>query len=233
MMKVKSVLFGSLLLSFIATGALSQPRELYPILFEYARDLYPDYKKIPEDRRYYLEAVAEYIREKKALGRPAALLFIGTNQSTRSIMAQVWAQAAAYYYGFDDAEYFSGGINDGPISVNAIKALERAGFIVYKIKEGGRIYYQVKYSYNLKPIVIFPKKVDDRPNPVSNFMAVMVCPNAAQNIPFVKGTRSRIEILYNDPLGFDGSEEEVQRYDEVNRQIALEMFYLFSKLKHV
>lgn len=232
-MKLKIVLFGGLFIIFQVSEAWSQPRELYPILFEYARDLYPDYKRIPEDRRYYLEAVAEYIREKKALSSPAALLFIGTNQSTRSIMAQVWARAAAHYYGFDDAEYFSGGINEGPISVNTIKSLERAGFIIYKIKEGGKIYYQVKYSYNLKPLLIYPKKVDDRPNPISNFMAVMVCPNAAQNMPFVKGTRSRIEIFYNDPLGFDGSEEEVQRYDEVNRQIALEMFYLFSKLKHV
>lgn len=222
-----------ILFFFFVCSLRAQPRELYPILHNYAQELYAAYKTIPENRRFRLEAIAEYIREKKMMNKQAEVLFIGTNQSTRSLMVQAWAKAAAYYYGFDGGEYFSGGIHEGPVSTKTIQALERAGFIVYKIEEGNKEYYRVKYSYNLKPLVLYPKKIDDRLNPPANYMAVIVCPNAAQNLPVVPGTYNRIELIYNDPLGFEGTEEEKARYDRVCRQIALEMFYLFSKLKHV
>ena len=229
-MKRRFLIFSILLIAF---KLYSQPRPLYPILFDYCRELYPDYKTISEERRFRLEAIADYIKEQKEANETPEILFIGTNQSTRSIMAQAWAYAAAYYYGVDGVDFYSGGINEGPITLNTITALERAGFIVYKVNEGGKIYYQVKYSYNIKPVVIFPKKIEDRTNPPSNFMAVIVCQNAAQNIPVVKGTYNRLELTFNDPLGFEKLDEEKEEYDKVCREIALEMFYLFSKLKYM
>ncbi len=223
----------SCLYFLISFSLHAQPRPLYPILFEYSKDLYPEYKEIPEERRFKLEAVAEYIREKVEIGETPEIMFIGSNQATRSLLAQVWARAAAHYYGVDDVELYSGGIHEGPITTNTITAIERAGFIVYKIKEGGQLFYQVKYSFNLKPIVIYPKKIDDRLNPPADFMAVIVCQSAAQNLPVVKGTRKRLELTFNDPYGYEGLEEENEEYDKACHQIALEMFYLFSKLKHL
>ena len=210
----------------------AQPRPLYPILHEYAKELYPEYKEIPEERRFRLEAVADFILQNKSYHRLSEIIFIGTNQSTRSQMAQAWAYAAAYYYGLDDVKFFSGGLKPERISENTIEALERAGFIVYRIKEGGQNYYQVKYSFKVNPILLYPKEVDDRNNPPSEFMAVMVCPNAAQNLSVVKGTYNRLELTYYDPSGYDGLEEEKEEYDKICHQIALEMFYLFSRLKN-
>ena len=231
-MGIKSViLFVAIGLSGVTIG-FAQPRELYPILHGYAKDLYPDYKKIPEERRFRLEAIADYILLNKSYQRVPEILFIGSNQSTRSQMAQIWAHAAAHYYGLDGAKFYSGGMKANPISENTIKALERAGFIIYNVTRGGKKYYQVKYSFNIKPLIIYPKAIDDRNNPPSEFMAVMVCPNAAQNLPVVKGTYNRLELTYFNPEGFDGLEEEYDEYDKICRQIALEMFYLFSKLKN-
>ena len=229
---MKGLIITCLALAF-ATKVYSQPRPLYPILHEYCKELYPDYETISEDRRFRLEAVADYIKEKKEGGEVPEVLFVGTNQSTRSIMTQAWAYAAAYYYGVDGVEFYSGGLRDDPIPANTITALERAGFIVYKVNEGGKSFYQIKYSYNLKPVVIYPKKIDDRLNPPANFMAVIVCQNAAQNLPVVKGTYNRLELTFNDPLGYEGLDESKEEYDKTCRQIALEMFYLFSKLKHM
>lgn len=230
---IKKGFFAGLFLLILDGGIQAQPRPLYPILHDYAKELYAEYKLIPEDRRFRLEAIAEYIREEKLRGGQAEILFIGTNQATRSLMVQAWAKAAAHYYGFDGGDYFSGGMHEGPVSTSAIQALERAGFIVYKLKDGGKEYYRVKYTYDLKPLVLYPKKIDDRLNPPSNFMAVIVCANAAQNLPVVDGTFNRIELPYNDTRGFEGTGEEKKRYDDLCRQIALEVFYLFSRLKHV
>ncbi len=211
----------------------SQPRPLYPILHDYAKGLYKEYKTIPEERRFRLEAIADFILQNKSYNRLSEVLFIGTNQSTRSQLAQVWAYAAAHYYGLEGAKFYSGGIQQDPISENTIEVLERAGFIVYRMKEGNRRYYQVKFSYKIDPVILYSKEIEDRNNPPTQFMAVIVCQNAAQNLPVIKGTFNRLELTYYDPSGYDGLEEEKEEYDKVCHQIALEMFYLFSKLKNV
>ena len=209
------------------------PRPLYPILHNYAQELYKDYGEIPTERKFYIESVAEFMKNNKLSGKESEILFVGCNQSTRSIMIQAWAYAAAHYYGFDEGAYFSGGMFEGPIKTQTIQALERAGFIVYKIEENGTVFYQIKYSFNLQPQIFYPKKIADRNNPANNFMSVIVCQHAAQNLPVIKGSYNRLELFYEDPLGYEGSELEQEKYDAVCRQIALEMFYLFQQLKHI
>ncbi len=215
------------------SGMLSaQPRPLYPILHDYAKSLYRDYKTIPEERRFRLEAIADFILQSKNYNRIAEIIYVGTNQSTRSQMAQIWSYAAAHYYGVDNVKFYSGGLKPDVITENTVTALERAGFIIYNVKQGDRNFYQVKYSFNLKPIIIYPKEIDERNNPPAEFMAVVVCSNVAQNLPVIKGTFNRLELTYYDPSGYDGLDEEKEEYDKVCREIALEIFYLFSLLKH-
>jgi len=209
------------------------PQKLYPILHNYARELYPDYDDIPTERKYYLDVIADYIRNKKMVGKTAEILFVGTNQSTRSLMAQAWAHVAAYYYGLEDIAFHSAGINQSPVPTETIQAMERAGFIAYKIDEQGRVFYQLKYANNQDPIIIFPKKIDDRSNPFSDFMSVMVCPNATGNLSTIKGSFNRLELTYHDPLGYEDTDEGERKYDEICRTIALEMFYVFSQLKNI
>ena len=66
--------------------------------------------------------------------------------------------------------------------------MEKAGFIVYKTNVSGVEVYRIKYSYNLNPIVLFPKKIDHVKNPFSQFMAVFVDEHADLNIKNIKGT---------------------------------------------
>ena len=209
--------------------AQAGPRPLYPILHEYVKDFYKEFKKIPEERRYRLNEIADYIKNQKEQKQAVNLLFIGSNQSATSGCRI--PQVAAFYYRVDEVSTFSAGINPGEIRENAIFALERAGFIIYKNVVNGGTLYKVKYSYNLAPTVVFPKKINHVRNPRSNFMAVMTDANADLNLPIVKGTVYRLFIDYNDPIGADGTENEKEVYDESCRQMALEMFYVFSQLK--
>ncbi len=218
-----------LLLGFAETKDKSF-NKLYPIINEFVRDFPAEFRKIPEDRRYRLNEIVYFLEEQEENKNPWQLLFISTNQSSVSQMAQVWSKAAAYYFGFTKFESFSGGIKPMDISVNMIKALEKAGFIVYKTDVGGIDVYRVKYSYNLKPIVTFPKKIDHVRNPYHDFMAVVVDENAELNIQNIKGTYNRLLLTYDDPVGYDGSEQETLIYDESCRIVAVEMFYVFSQL---
>ena len=215
---------------FIA-NAQTGPRKLYPILHNYVRNLYDHYEAIPEDRRRILEELASYIRGNIQTNAKTELLFIGTNNSTRTQFARIWAETAAYYYRIDGLSFFSGGTSPGPIDTPTILALEDAGFIIYKIENGNSLYYEIKYSYNLDPLIIYSQKYNDDGQPNINFASIVVCANADINLPVIKGTNFRTSLHYFDPKAYLGAPNELDQYKLKCHKIALEMFYLFYLLK--
>ena len=232
-MKNVPIIF-AIILSFSSYSQQSTtgPNKLYPILFNYARDLYPEYVKIPFERKAILEEIANYIIGAQQLDSSGKIIFIETDHLARSILVHAWAVAASYYYGIENVNIYSGGINAPGISQNAIIALEKAGFIIYKIKEENNPEYEIKYSYSVKPLIIRSIKYNDKSNPNVNFGAIIVCPNADINIPVVKGNNFRTPLYYFDPSAYDGTSDASDLYLEKSKEIATEMFYLFYVIKN-
>jgi arsenate reductase len=231
---IKSKISFSTLLFFITLSSNAHGpsvNKLYPILNEYVKDFSKEFRKIPEDRRYRLNEIVYYLEEQEEQSAPWQLIFISTNESSVSQMAQVWSKVAAFYFDFPKFQSFSGGIKPLEIAMNSIVTMEKAGFIVYKTDISGINVYRVKYSYNLTPIVAFPKKIRHIKNPYDNFMAVLVEENADINISKIKGTYNRLLLNYEDPTGYEGSGLEDQYYEESCRTVAIEMFYIFSQLR--
>lgn len=218
-------------LTFFSNGQEPDINELYPILNEYVKEFPKEFRKIPEDRRYRLNEIVYFLEEQEENKEPWQVIFISTNQSSVSQMAQVWSKVAAYHFGFQKFQSFSGGLKPIEITMSSIITMEKAGFIIYKSNIGGIDVYRIKYSYNLEPIVAFPKKIRHVKNPYENFMAVLVEENADINITNIKGTYDRLLLNYNDPVGYEGSDLEDQVYEESCRTVAREMFYIFSQLK--
>ncbi len=204
---------------------------LYPIINEYVKDFSKEFRKIPEDRRYRLNEIVYFLEQQKENKAPGQLVFMSTNQSSVSQMVQVWSKAAAYYHGFTNFQSFSSGLKPDKITVNTIVTLEKAGFIAYKNNIDGIDVYRIKYSYNLAPIIVFPKKIEHVNNPYNNFMAVIVDDNADINITNIDGTYNRLLLEYTDPVGYESSDQEIQMYDGSCRKIAVEMFYVFAQLR--
>lgn len=208
------------------------PNKLYPILFNYARDLYPYYGNIAFERKMVLEEIANYIIGARQLDKKARILFIETDHTARAALAQIWAVTAAFYYGIDNIDIYSGGIKPSEISRNVIIALEKAGFIVYKYTDDNNPMYEIKYSYNVPPILIKSIKYDDESNPDTNFGSILLCPNADVNLPVIRGNNFRTSLHYFDPTAYDGSADAIDLYIEKSREIATEMFYMFYILKN-
>ncbi len=80
-------------------------------------------------------------------------------------------------------------------------------------------------------MVLFSKVYTDSTNPSKNFGAVMVCAEANESCPIVAGADFRLGLPYQDPKAFDNTPEQNEKYDERCRQIAREMFYVFSQIK--
>ena len=126
---------------------------------------------------------------------------------------------------------FSSGTEATAFNVNAINAIKRIGFDVKPINIDKNSTYHILYDENESPIVCFSKAYDDPANPQKDFAAIMMCSDAEENCPFIPGVELRVGTTYNDPKEFDNSPLQDTKYDERCRQIALETFYVFSKVK--
>jgi len=179
---------------------------------------------IDDARKPILNEISDYIESSNS----PKLNFICTHNSRRSHLSQVWAQTAAYYHGIE-VETFSGGTEATAFHPNAVAALQRAGFEI-KNPGGDNPRYEVQFNEEVAPMICYSKKFDEDPNPQSDFAAIMTCSEADEACPVVFGADQRIKLFYEDPKVADGTPQGASKYDERCRQIAAEMFYVFSNI---
>jgi arsenate reductase len=197
----------------------------------YINRLVGEFAQIPAERKEILEQLGNTIRQQLQANGKAQLVFICTHNSRRSHISQLWAQAAAYYYGIAGIETYSGGTQATAFNPRAVKAMQKAGFAVQKASEEGNPRYEVKFTEDMQPMQAFSKVYDAVENPVQDFVAIMTCSHADENCPFIPGASSRIPVNYNDPKDFDDTPQEEAKYDERTRQIAREMLYLMAQVR--
>lgn len=204
---------------------------LYPTIVQCIEQCIDAFGKIPEGRKKTLNELSRFIEAKLKSGEQALLIFICTHNSRRSHIAQLWAQAAAAYYGIDNVIAFSGGTEVTAFNSRAVKTMEEIGFRITRITQGENPFYEVRFSDDFPPIKAFSKKYDDAPNPGSIFAAIMTCSHADQNCPIVNGAEMRFRISFDDPKDYDGTPEEAAKYKERAYQIGREILYSFSQIK--
>jgi arsenate reductase len=185
--------------------------------------------EIPEDRKRALDEVASFVSTKRAAGQEAELNFICTHNSRRSQMGQLWAAAAAAYFGIDGVRTYSGGTEATAFNPRAVAAMRRAGFVI-EDPGGDNPRYRAIYAHDGPIVECFSKTYDDPYNPSDGFAAIMTCSDADEACPVVFGAALRARIRYDDPKVADGTSEETSAYDERCLQVATEMLYLFSRI---
>jgi protein-tyrosine-phosphatase len=205
--------------------------KLLPAITSYIKIAEKDFNKIPEERKLQLKKIALYLETKLGSEKKASLVFICTHNSRRSHMGQLWANAAAEYYGIKGVENYSGGLEVTAFNERSVKALTKAGFQITKKSESANPNYEVIYAQDAPAVKAFSKKYMDAPNPTSNFAAIMTCSHADKNCPIVQGASIKIAIPYEDPKEADGKPNETEVYNERCKQIATEILYTFSLVK--
>lgn len=111
--------------------------------------LLSDTNQISEERRALLDELAMYISAKLTSQAEVSLVFICTHNSRRSHMAQIWAQAAAYYFGHKGIKTYSGGTQKTSFNYSAIEALKKAGFKIRVVKDGKNPKYRIRFAKRL------------------------------------------------------------------------------------
>lgn len=189
-----------------------------------------EFELIAKTRRAELKHLAGGIRSGFETNEKVDLIFICTHNSRRSHIGQLWAQLASRFYGVENIHCFSGGTQATAFNPRAVNALKEQGFLFKTIIPGSNPVYAVDFPGAQKSDRIFSKKYTDPPNPAKGFIAVMTCSDADEACPIVHGALSRYAIRYEDPKVFDGRPNEKEGYAERSRQIAREMFFLFSMI---
>jgi arsenate reductase len=203
---------------------------MYANLAAYCRELIESFDQISDDRKVVLSKLTEMIRSKVERKEQVNLVYICTHNSRRSHFGQVWAALASHYYMIPDVASFSGGTEATAFNPNAINALQRAGMKVTKLNEDPNPHYRVLFGDDMPSALCFSKVYDHSDNPQKDFVAIMTCSDAEENCPFIPGANHRIATTYEDPKLFDATSLMESKYDERCRQIATEIFYVFSKV---
>lgn len=192
-----------------------------------------EFDRIDPFRKSPIEYMARELAKQYSKGNSLDLMFVCTHNSRRSILSQIWAQTAAYYFEIKNVNCFSGGTVETTFYQSALTIIEQTGFKVTNsslaIETNPR--YQVYYSLYEKPISVFSKIYTTSPNPKSNFVAIVNCSKADESCPVVAGANSRMLLLYQDPKRFDGYANEMTHYQQTSDTIGTELFYLFSLFK--
>ncbi|HMP14647.1 MAG TPA: protein-tyrosine-phosphatase [Saprospiraceae bacterium] len=201
------------------------------ILQTYCASLAPEFDEIDPTRKADLEAISNYIIQKRQAGEPVKVTVICTHNSRRSHMGQLWLEAAAAWYGVAEVHGFSGGTEATAFNHRAVATMQHAGFQIETPDKNNNPRYHVTLSADDSPRILFSKRYDDAVNPAQGFAAVMVCTDADEACPIVPGAEKRFAIPYDDPKHFDDTPQESTKYDERCRQIAREFFYMMHVAK--
>ncbi|WP_140938319.1 arsenate-mycothiol transferase ArsC [Sphingobacterium lumbrici] len=202
---------------------------MYPILSNTIQQLRWEQTNT-DDRKSALQPLIDFIQQKIDSKQEINLTFICTHNSRRSHLSQVWAQVAASHFGIQRVFCYSGGTEETALFPKVAETLSNQGFNIFKINEGKNPLYAIKYCNNSLPIIGFSKKYDNPFNPVSDFAAIMTCSQADGGCPFITGAEKRIPITFEDPKISDNTSDQTKVYEERSLQIAIEMFYVFSKI---
>lgn len=201
---------------------------LLPSLTSFVTNHLLDFSSLTKNRRALLQELADYAILKITAKGPINLIFICTHNSRRSHISQLWAQAAAAYYGIENVRCYSGGTEATAFNPRAVKAMREAGFTIKEKTGGENPLYNATFSTGANSVSVFSKAYDHPENPKQEFCAVMTCSHADEHCPFIPGVEKRIALTYNDPKEFDNTPLESEKYAERVKEIGRELFYAFS-----
>ncbi|CAN5358598.1 protein-tyrosine-phosphatase [soil metagenome] len=204
---------------------------LYPELTTTLNRLAGGFGQITSERKDVLKFLTTFIQSRIDSNQKVYLNFICTHNSRRSHLAQLWAQAAAYFYDVPGVDCFSGGTEATAFNLRAVDAMKEAGFRITISKDGVNPVYEVGYAPNAPFVIAFSKKYDDPFNHDQDFAAIMTCAHADENCPLVLGASARIALTYDDPKEFDGTALESLKYKERVDEIGREILFAFSQVK--
>lgn len=208
-------------------------RSLHPILRGHLDTLTTSFDRIGAEHLGPVRELGDWIAGRLESTGRAEVIVVCTGNSRRSFFGALMGNAAASYYGLPEVRFHCGGTEPSALNPRTIRALAEVGFLVGPTgSEAPRgptgvenpIY---RVSWGTDPEVTealeFSKLYTDPANPADGFAALMVCGEADEACPTVRGASARISMPFLDPKIYDGSAYEGAKYAERRDDLGREM----------
>ena len=189
-------------------------------------------KQVRTRRLQALDHVAQWIASQSSEAS-IDITVICTHNSRRSHLGQVWLQAAAWQYEFDNLRAWSGGTEGTALYPSAAEALRTQGVELSQNTDRENPIYRIQLQFGQPPFDVFSKPYAHPSNPQSGFAAILVCNEANEACPIVSGADARFSLPYVDPKISDGTAEESRIYQERSKEIGGEMFYIIERARAI
>jgi hypothetical protein len=194
---------------------------LHPLLRSHADYLTTTFDRIDPVHQEAGTRLANWIAANYRKGQPLNVIVVCTGNSRRSILGASMGNLAAAYCGMPEVRFHSGGTDPTAFNSRTVRALKSIGFEVEPTgKEAPRgepdtknPEYRVSWGEGFETHE-FSKRYSDPANPQQGFAALMVCSEADEGCPFVKGASLRLSLPFLDPKTYDGGSFETAKYEE-------------------
>ena len=195
--------------------------KLAPKLRDHADYLTTTFDRIDAPHRGAGEQLAHWIASNHVPGKRLDITVVCTGNSRRSILGASMGNLAAAYYGIPEIRFHSGGTAPSAFNPRAVAALVVIGFAVEPTgaeaprgePNTANPIYRVSWGDGFEATE-FSKHYADKANPQAGFAALMVCSEADEGCPFVKGAALRLSMPYLDPKLYDDGAYETAKYAE-------------------
>lgn len=186
--------------------------------------------EIDIEREKLLSKIGAEIAKEYSKSELVNLNFICTHNSRRSQLGQVWSFFAANYFNLNINAY-SGGTEVTAFHRNTVETLQTVGFN-FNVDDFSHQNpkYLISFNGTKKSILGFSKRFDNAANP-EPFIAITTCNNADTNCPFIPTASHRFHLPFVDPKASDNTDHKDETYLKTNKQIAAEVYFIFSEVK--
>ena len=200
-------------------------KRLKPEVVAHAERLTTSFDLIGETHFPAGDALVDWIVKNQKPGQSLHLTVICTGNSRRSLLGATMGNIAAAYYGMPEIQFHSGGTAPTSFNPRTIATLKAIGVEIEPTgveaprgePKTANPLYKVRWGQPGDPqfeTTEFSKKYYDASNPQSGFAALMVCGEADEACPLVRGSSIRISMPYLDPKIYDGGALEELKYAE-------------------
>ncbi len=195
--------------------------KLAPKLRTHADYLTTTFDQIDEKHREAGTKLAHWIAANYQPGKPIHVTVVCTGNSRRSILGSSMGNLAATYYGMPEIRFHSGGTAPTAFNPRTCTSLKAVGFEVEPTGQEAPLgepktanpIYRVSWGDGFETLE-FSKHYGNAANPQEGFAALMVCNEADEGCPFVKGASLRLSMPYLDPKIYDDGAYESAKYAE-------------------
>lgn len=212
------------LLTLTSFKPVSAPPKLYPELEAYFKSI--PKKDFSTEHVQALENLKSNISFSTMDYSDYNVVFYCSENSFRSQASQILLQTLCYSRKFKKVKSFSAGLSSTEVSPGLITYLTKIGYRITKTEKNGKSAYEVRFSDDASPVILYSKTSDDPSLPKKDITSVIVCDIKTEtDCAKIKTEFTPFHLAYTKVNDTDGEE----KIDALVKDMAAEMLYVTKK----